>query len=172
MKIQTNKHVLSNCGSLIVIEHYSHHHDDVLRILATWIIPTLWPEYTLHIDLLSDDYLPLSNIFVSKRPDTAIVGKSSFVTLELTVCHETNLIRSKQYKEAKYVALREDLVSGFRSHIVSRQSIEVTTLGFISNISGFTRKYLTNSLSQTVKNNITISAITNSLSIYMSGNIP
>jgi len=76
-----------------------------------------------------------------------MIGRSSIVTLELTVCHETNLIRLKQYKGAKYVALHEDLVSGFRSHIVLRQSIEVTPLGFISNNSGFTRKYHTNSLS-------------------------
>jgi len=140
MHENTNKkHVLSNCGSLAVLVHYRHRHDDVLKILAPWIKSTLRLEYTLHVDLFSIDYLPISNIFVSKRPDIAIVGRSSIVTLELTVCHETNLIRSKQYKD--------------------------TTLGFISNITAFTRKYLTNSLPQTITNNITISAITNSMYI-------
>jgi len=96
-------------------------------------------------------------IVVYKRPDLPIVVRSSIATLELTVCHETNLIRSKLYKDTEYVALHEDLVLGFRSHTVSRQSIEVTTSVFISNITAFTRKYLTNLLPHAITNNITIS---------------
>jgi len=70
----------------------------------------------------------------------AIAGRSSIANLELAVCHETHLNRLKLYKDTKYIALHEDLVLGFRSRTVSRQSIEVTTLGFLSNSTAFTRK--------------------------------
>jgi len=88
---QTNKHVLSNCGSLAVLERYIHRHDNVLRILAAWIKSTLRIKSAHSTsDLLSVDYLPLSNNFVYKRPDIAIVGRSSIATfrtnMTLTVC--------------------------------------------------------------------------------------
>jgi len=97
MKIQIDNHVLSKCGSPFVLARYRHRQDD--QINAAWSKSTLRPEYNLHVPvhLLSDDYLPLSNIFVSKKPDIAVLGRSSVVTLEKTVCHETNLIRWKQY---------------------------------------------------------------------------
>jgi len=35
--IQTNKHVLSNCSSAVVLERYLSRYDQVLEILAEWI---------------------------------------------------------------------------------------------------------------------------------------
>ena len=53
---------------------------------------------------------PLSNLFVSLRPDIAILGPDNTIyTLELTVCHETNFSKSKLYKETKYKNLRSNL---------------------------------------------------------------
>jgi len=39
----------------------------------------------------------------SVRPDLAVMSDSTVSVLELTVCHETNLLKSKQYKLDKTV---------------------------------------------------------------------
>ena len=50
-------------------------------------------------------------IFVSLRPDIAILGPDNTIyMLELTICHETNLSKSKLYKETK--AYKNIVVSG------------------------------------------------------------
>ena len=43
------------------------------------------------------------------RPDIALVDGSKIVILELTVCHESNLEKSKLFKFEKYTKIREHL---------------------------------------------------------------
>jgi len=57
----------------------------------------------LHMDLNTADYRPITDVFHSLRPDIVIVNQNIIVTLELTVCHESNLINSKQIKTNKRI---------------------------------------------------------------------
>ena len=61
----------------------------------------------------------------------AIVSPRKIVIGELTVCHETNLQKSRDYKLQKYVNLEAARASEFRSRPVSVHTIEVSTLGFV-----------------------------------------
>src|SRR5437867_3512348 len=67
--MQTNKHVLSNCPSQVALLRYTARHNSVLYLVAKWL-------------------------FQNVRPDITILNESSVVTLELTICHESNLIKS------------------------------------------------------------------------------
>ena len=49
---------------------------------------------------------------------------------ELTVCHETNLRSSRDFKLNKYAGLAAARSSAFRHHTVLVHTIEVSTLGF------------------------------------------
>jgi len=53
-------------------------------------------------------------------------------TLELTVCHETNLSKSKLYKQCRYQKIANNLSSVLAPKHVSNYTIEVSTLGFIT----------------------------------------
>ena len=54
------------------------------------------------------DYNPIDEIFEpTVRPDIAIVDGSKIAILELTVCHESNLEKSKLFKIEKYTKIRE-----------------------------------------------------------------
>ena len=106
---QTNKHVLSNCGSMIALERYKTRHDSILKILADWICKNLKTDCAVFVDLDDDKYKPLSDLFQSQRPDIAILGPSGIDTLELTVCHETNLSKSKLYKQTRYANLNSNV---------------------------------------------------------------
>ena len=50
--------------------------------------------------------------------------------LELTVCHELNLLKSKQYKIDKYKNLVSDLRSSVNFTKLKLFTLEVSTLGF------------------------------------------
>ena len=50
---------------------------------------------------------------------------------EFTSCHETNLIKSRDYKLLKYQNLEAARSSEFNRHAVSLHTIEVSTLGFV-----------------------------------------
>ena len=93
------KHVLSHCSSPVVLDRYKKRHD-VLSILASWVKGALKDGGRLYVDLSEGGYRPLGDIFESLRPDLAIVYEHSgtIATLELTVCHETNLAKSNSIK--------------------------------------------------------------------------
>jgi len=104
-KKQTNQHVLSNGAAPVVLERYRSPHGHALYILAAWIATVLKPGRVLHVDLNTGDYKPIKDVFHSPRPDIVIVNQNIILTLELTVCHKTNLINSKQFKTNKYASL-------------------------------------------------------------------
>ena len=71
------------------------------------------------------------DLFNGPRPDLAIVTPSKIVVGELTVCHATNLLRSRDYKLQKYSNLGAARAGEFRSRPVLVHTVEVSTLGFV-----------------------------------------
>src|SRR5258706_16166026 len=102
--------------------------------MAEWMATTMKPEQSIHVDLISDQYKPVNSVFTSLRPDIVIVDRDAIYTLELTICHETNLSKSKQYKTDKYAMLANNLTVDFLHYNVKSYTVEVSTLGFISDI--------------------------------------
>src|SRR5260221_4456184 len=98
-QIQTNKHVLTNCSSPYVLQRYKRRHDAALYILCNWLRTALISETVLHADKAG--FESLNSIFVNVRPDIAVVSKKVIYLLELTICHQTNLEKSRHYKKDK-----------------------------------------------------------------------
>ena len=69
----------------------------------------------------------------------AIADSNSICTLELTVCHETSVVLSRDYKRDKYknIADFRSTLAGNRK--VYSHTIKISTLGFISDINDFTK---------------------------------
>ena len=74
----------------------------ILRIIADWLSVKLKTSAELFVDLNDAAVQPLSNVFDSLRPDIAIKSNSSIITLGLTICHESNISSSREYKINKY----------------------------------------------------------------------
>ena len=98
---QTNKHVLNNCSAPGVLERYKRRHDHVLSILAQWIKDRVGIESVLFADLSNPNFNSPADIFNSRRPDIVVQQNNRLVTLELTICHETNAATSRDYKISK-----------------------------------------------------------------------
>ena len=95
---QTNKHVLSNCSSHDALAQYTDRHNLILDLLARWVVPQLKSNQSLYCDLRVPGARPVCDLFKGFRPDLAIVSPTKIVVGELTVCHETNLQQSRDYK--------------------------------------------------------------------------
>ena len=130
-KPQTNEHVLSNCSSTIALERYTKRHNKVLEILINWIGSVLDSSFVLYADLVHPKAKPVIDIFNSIRPDIAVKTNDQIHTLELTVCHETNLVNSRIYKVNKYSHADKCKNSIISDCTVSTHTLEVTVMGFV-----------------------------------------
>ena len=137
--VQTNKHALNNCGSPAALTRYKSRHDHVLSFLAQWITSVVKDESVVFVDLIEPTYNPLSELFISLRPDIAIKSQNRISTLELTISHETNMKASKQFKSSKYNTLYQNLLPEFSECELLNNTVEVSSLGFISDISVFSK---------------------------------
>ena len=128
---QTNKHVLSNCSSHDALALYTDRHNQILEIIAKWIVPQLKACQTLYCDLSVPGAHTVCDLFNGVRPDLAVVSSHKIVVGELTVCHETNLIKSRDYKLNKYANIESARASEFRNRPVKVCTIELSTLGLV-----------------------------------------
>ena len=167
---QTNKHVLSNCSCPTALHRYTERHNAVLALLITWLRSNISREQQLYADLVEVNVLPVCDLFISCRPDIAIVNRDSIHVLELTVCHETNMISSHDYKKSKYndIAQHRSMLAGNRK--IVPHFIEVSTLGFIANITDFTKAIQIPNMPDDLKRTIVIATLKSSFSIYCNRN--
>ena len=115
----------------------------MLTLLIGWLKSVLAGTQIIYADLVEANILPVADLFNNYRPDIAIADSNSICTLELTVCHETNVVSSRDYKRDKYknIADFRSTLAGNRK--VYSHTIEISTLGFISNINDFTSVFAT-----------------------------
>jgi len=128
---------LSNCSSTAALHRYTARHNEVLSILLLWLKAVLPSAATLFSDLPDSPYLQVRDLFLSFRPDIAVQLGPTIHILELTVCHETNLLKSHDYKKKKYAFLHQDLSTMGTGKLLTTSFLEVSVLGFLSDISDF-----------------------------------
>ena len=167
---QTNKHVLSNCSSATALRRYTSPHDGVLGLLLSWLRSVVPESCAIYTDLGSvSGTLPVCDLFINYRPDIAVMKGKEFHTWELTVCPETNMVKSREYKENKYRLLDKATTSQSGGRKTFTHTIEVSTLGFVSNMLDFT-KSLKLALPITLKKSIILTVLKSSFKIYCERN--
>ena len=124
----------------------------------------------IYADLPKANILPVADLFNNYRPDIAIADSESICILELSVCHETNLVFSREFKRNKYKNIRDfgSTLAGHRKIIC--YTIEISTLGFISNIHEFTKAVHIPNLSVPLKHALVSTVLKSSFDIYCSRN--
>ena len=134
--VQTNKHVLSNCDSPTALNRYTKRHDSILRELVNWIFTNKMSDWNLFADIEGQNLEPISKVFSNEvRPDIVLAHETRVIILELTVCHEINMQKSKDYKLTKYANIARSLKGPARP--VKTNTLEVSTLGFTSDLCQF-----------------------------------
>ena len=85
---------------------------------------------------------------------------------ELTICYESNIEKSRDFKKGKYKDLKADLSVSFNNRSLWVDTIEVRSLGFISDTNSFTSKSINQSLPDNIASEISKTVISQSFSIY------
>ena len=163
---QSNKHVLSNCGASESLARYLDRHNKILRLIVSWIKPKLDSASTLYCDLDIVGTRHISDLFTGLRPDLAIVNSSRIDVCELTVCHETNLIASRNYKINKYANISSAKSSLVQTLPVKVSTIEVSTLGFVVVDPTFLKDCKLSKFDDALLSDITKAAVLSSHDIY------
>ena len=81
---QINKHMMNNCSNAKVLKRYSQRHDNVLSLLADWILSTksTEQEYCTLIILPSEKWDPIDQVFQPAcRPDILVIEHSKIFVL-------------------------------------------------------------------------------------------
>src|SRR6188768_2307530 len=67
---QTNKHVLSNCSSTVVLDRYTQRHNEILAILVRWLTAAISTSQLIFADLPGFNNSTI--LFNSYTPDICI----------------------------------------------------------------------------------------------------
>jgi hypothetical protein len=165
-KAQTNKHLLSNCSNPFILDQYLHRHNKILELITAWIDQNKSSSQSLFADIDTGSD-PINEVFHdSCRPDLILTDDSSVLILELTVCHESNLVKSKSYKLNKYKNIAASLRDRWKNHTTKLFTLEISILGFISNLKPFLKAADLPNLPIDLKTKLIHKAIQGSFDIY------
>ena len=135
---QSNKHVLSHCAAKISLSRYTSRHDNILNILAAWLKSVKHQDTSLFVDVPSIGYSSIDQVFEPVcRPDLVLVRRSNVYVMELTVCHESNLLKSKLYKTNKYRDIKNHIKPEYAHFNIELFTLEISVLWFIADCSAF-----------------------------------
>ena len=168
--LQTNKHVLSNCPA--ALNRYLERHNNILFIIAKWLWTHKRADQRLLVDLPSTEFGSIDVAFQSSiRPDIVICEESKILVLELTVCHETNLQKSKLFMQAQQVREHPNLsAEEFRKHSGARILDGSLSTGFYIRSEDLTNEAALPDMNTSTRSALTLEAIKNSYDIYKQRN--
>ena len=146
-------------------------HDEIVKLLCNWIKAQAGSSIQLIADVVGCNQVVLQEIFQKFRPDVVLLYPDRSISIwELTICHETNIEKSRAYKREKYSSLADDLMPKYKGFRLTLNTIEVTSLGLMSDKLSFNLSSSLKSPPVSLLLDITRSVISNSYNIYRNRN--
>ena len=139
-KSETIHHIVSNCEVSANEGRYTWRHNSVLYTILTHINSIVNDGYSIYADI--EGYANPASLFRSVRPDVVIVKSDRYFIIELTVCFETNLVKSREYKINKYKSTKDEVLD--KNITVELYTVEFTCLGLTSKALALFTKLLRN----------------------------
>ena len=170
--IQTNKHVLSNCNHPDVLKRYTTRHNKILELLAHWFTDNVNKDTSVYVDLPCSSFKQTIDLFTTYRPDIVLVRNNKALVIELTVCHETNLNTSRDYKRGKYKDIAKYKTVLIKDHAVFLSTLEITTLGFLQINETELKYFVPTKFNKNFISTLIKSAVQSSFDIYSHRDVP
>ena len=128
-KPQTQHHILNNCSAAANQHRYLWRHNSVLNTMVYYLSSTINATNKIYVDI--PGFLNTDSLFMSgHRPDLVFETKDEYFVIELTICFETNLYKSRQRKRDRYANLKNDIRN--KNKKMQLILVEFTSLGFYS----------------------------------------
>lgn len=127
--IHTQHHILNNCPVAANQQRYLWRHNSVLNCIIYYLSSRLTTNMRLYVDIPGNE--STDALFTGgQRPDLVLDTTRKLFVVELTVCFETNLLKSRNYKKDRYMYLKENIID--KSKEVHLIFLELSSLGFYS----------------------------------------
>ena len=128
VKSQTQHHILNNCNAAVTQKRLTWRHDSVLHTIVHHLGILKDKGFTILADL--PGFQSPNTIFESLRPDIVLCTNTIIYAIELTICFETNFVKSREYKLKRYENLRDNMIRSNKN--LTSFFIEFSSLGFYS----------------------------------------
>ena len=151
---QTNKHVLANCSAPAALNRFTARHNEIVQMIYLWLKTVISTNQQVLVDLPNERGESTSSLFTNQRPDIAILGEDSVQILEITVCHDTNLINSKNYKTNKYRTLSRNALPRISNKVIQCFTFEISVTGLMAPTRDFTQACKLPPLPKNLKENL------------------
>ena len=119
--------------------------------MIDWFESHLKDNCELYADIDETSVKPITDLFFASGPDRAIKYSLRIDILELTVCHKTNISSSQKFEQSKYQSLYNHLIVKDKETSVDIFTLEITSLGFMSDFELFQVRFLKDELSENHK---------------------
>ena len=126
--MQAQLHVLPNWEKYL--NRHTWIHDSVLNSLLQQFSKILKTSSKIYCDSNKLQYNTTLQLFTTQRPDITILDGDEMTLIELTICFETNTLKSREYKIKRYKGLKSQLLQPVSKFKVL--FLEITSFGFIS----------------------------------------
>ena len=122
--VHTHHHIFNNCSAAANQHRYTWWHNSVLNCIIHHLSPVLTDSTGLFVEIPGFDGL----FTCAQSPDLVLTTSLKTLIIELTVCFETNLIKSRDYKVNRYTYLEDNIKDTGRE--VELILVEISSLGF------------------------------------------
>ena len=135
-KSETLHHIVSNCATAAKENRYTWRHNSVIYTIMAHLSALTSNGYSLYADI--EGYSNPASLFNAIRPDIVLIKDDVYHVIELTVCFETNLLSSHEYKCNKYKDITNHVI---KNNVTAKlYAIEFSCLGFTSEkLTSFTK---------------------------------
>ncbi|MCA9806233.1 MAG: hypothetical protein KC777_29900, partial [Cyanobacteria bacterium HKST-UBA02] len=127
-KLQTQLYALNYC--VPALDRFTWRHDSILATITQYLLPQLSSGDKLFVDSIDQKFPNPATLFQNFKPDIVIQRAIETIAIELTCPYETNLLKSREFKQNRYRSLASNLVNPVKSFRLVL--LEVSPLGFIS----------------------------------------
>ena len=126
-KPQTQIHFLNNCTTAINDGQFKWCHDLILKTILFYFTST--NKYDVFGDV--ERYMRSAVLFSSSIPDIVVLKDNNLYTIEVTVCFETNFLKSWNYKINRSKNLSNKVLGHYA---VKKLFLEISSLGFLNEL--------------------------------------
>ena len=132
--MQTQFHVLSNCEKWL--NKYNWRYDSVLNSLLQQFSKIVKTSSKIYCDSNKYQYNTTLQLFMTQCPDNAVLDGHEMTVIELTICFQTNTLKSRECKIKRYKYIKSQLLQPLSKFKVL--FAEITSLVFISSLTNHT----------------------------------
>ena len=116
--------ILNNCSETLRNDRYTWHHDSILFTICHYLTPLENIEFELFAVLAG--FKNPEILFNGPRSEIVVKNVNKLTVIELSCCHKTNFVKTRNYKRKRYSKFQDLCVD--KNFRVTKLYVQVSSL--------------------------------------------